>query len=64
MNATEEYLDKLLRGVSGLPDIEEETEPEEMSADDIGFEPESETSDEVSFESEPEQGVVISNINV
>lgn len=64
MNATEEYLDKLLRGVSGLPDIEEETEPEEILADDIGFEPESETSDEVSFESEPEQGVVISDINV
>lgn len=63
MNATEEYLDKLLRGVSGLPEIEEDTEPEEVLADDIGFEPESETSDEVSYESEPEQGVVISDIN-
>lgn len=52
MNATEEYLDKLLRGVSGISEIEEDTEPEEELSDELSIEPQL-FQDEEMFKGDP-----------
>ena len=57
MNATEEYLDKLLRGVSGISETEEDTEPEEELSDDLSIESQI-FQDEEMFKGEPVDDIV------